>query len=437
MSRTFALETLGCKVNQYESSYLIEVLRDAGYEQVSFRDRADVYVVHSCAVTSKAGFQTRQLLRRAARANPQARIAAIGCDAQIETERLADERLATHILGTEEKYNLLHWLETPGSLSAPFCAAGDSRLLNECRLLPVNGMLSGRARAVLKVQDGCDAFCSYCIVPYTRGRSRSLPAAEVRAQMDRLLASGYREIVLTGIHLGQWGRDLNPPMSLAQLLQLLGQRSLPARMRLSSLESVEWSAELLETIRMLPGVCPHFHIPLQSGDGEILERMHRPYTPGQYAEVIHALSRLFPQAALGADIMVGFPGETERHFQNTYELVRDLPLTYFHVFPFSPRPGTPAAEWPGCVAGAEMKRRALLLRELSAGKKRLFQERFLGEWLDVLVEGEERRNLWKGTSDNYLQVHFTANRPLLSGAVVRVRPCRMEPTALLGEMDAG
>ncbi|MDY0039615.1 MAG: hypothetical protein RBS57_04835, partial [Desulforhabdus sp.] len=210
MSQTIALETLGCKVNQYESSYFLEVLREAGHRLASFRDSADVYIVHSCAVTSKAAYQTRQLLRRARRRNPEALVMAVGCDAQVESDRIADEQLATHIIGTNEKPNVLHWLSVTGSFSGPCKAVGNARGATALKPMPITRMHSGRARAFLKVQDGCDAFCSYCIVPYSRGKSRSLPAEPVHSQLYRYLDSGYREIVLTGIHLGQWGRDLSP-----------------------------------------------------------------------------------------------------------------------------------------------------------------------------------------------------------------------------------
>ncbi len=435
MKTTVALETLGCKVNQYESSFIMEALREAGLQPASFRERADIYIVHSCAVTSRAAFETRQLLRRAEKLNPSALIVALGCDAQVESARLASETPATHILGTEEKLDILRRLQTPATASNPYVAVGDSRLCTEFTPLPVSGMLSGRARSFLKIQDGCDSFCSYCIVPYSRGRSRSLPAVDVRSQMDRLLASGYREVVLTGIHLGQWGKSFAPRQHLADLLAFLQTGPLPSRIRFSSLEPLELSADLLERIVSMPEICPHFHIPLQSGDGEILERMQRPYTPAYYEETILALRRIFPRAALGADILVGFPGETERHFQNTFDLAKRLPLTYFHVFPFSPRPGTPAASWQGRVTGGELKRRTGLLRELGLEKKRAFQERSIGKWIEVLVETEVKPGLWKGTSENYLQTVFPAERPLLPGTLVKVRPTRAKGACLIGIAD--
>lgn len=431
MNQTVALETLGCKVNQYESSYFQEILLKAGYQPVSFRERADCYIVHSCAVTNKAAFQTRQLLRRAQRINPQAKIVVVGCDAQLESDRLAEEGLATHILGTAEKMDLLRWLEVPGSLSDPCRAVSDSRSYGDLKPLWITRMLSDRSRAFLKLQDGCNSFCSYCVVPYTRGRSRSLVPEEVFRQMEGLTASGYQEIVLTGIHLGQWGRDLDPAVELTDLLESLAKGPLPPRIRLSSLESAEWSERLLERLPHWSRICPHFHVPLQSGDETILKLMRRPYTPRQYAELIRELRRLFPQAALGADILIGFPGETEHHFRNTLELVRDLPLTYFHVFPFSPRPGTRAADMPGRVTGDELKRRTQALRELGFQKRHAFRERFIGQWVEVLVEGEDKPGWWKGTSENYLQVLLPSPHPLVPGTLVRVRLTQVTPSGMV------
>ncbi len=416
---TVAVETLGCKVNQYESSHFLELFDAAGYSIVSSREPADVYIVHSCAVTSRAAFQTRQLLRRVQRVNPGASVVVAGCNAQIEPERFVEERLATHVLGTIEKLDILNWIQVPASLSSPCVAVGDPREATRLLPAPVRHMHS-RARAFLKIQDGCNAFCSYCIVPRSRGRSRSLPTDEVIRQMDRFVSSGYEEVVLTGIHLGQWGNDLETPAGLADLIEDLHNSTLPRRVRLSSIEPMEWTGELLRTLADLPWICPHFHVPLQSGDGEILAMMRRPYDPVQYGELILELRRLFPDASLGADVMVGFPGETDKHFENTFRLIDRLPLSYLHVFPYSPRPGTEAARRPGRVAGTELKRRARVLQELGSRKRRLFQRGFVGRHVEVLAETEVSPGWWRGTSANYLPVLFPSARPIASGSIVVV-----------------
>ena len=433
MTVTVALETLGCKVNQYESSYFRETLKGAGYRLVSFRDRADIYLVHGCAVTSRAAFQTRQLLRRAQRINSEAIIVAAGCQAQLEPERIAEERLATHILDNISKFDLASWLQVPGSLRHPLRASAGTRQFSTFRPLAITGMHSGRARAFLKVQDGCDAHCSYCVVPSLRGHSRSLPADEVHLQLDRFLNQGYQEVVLTGIHLGQWGKDLAPKQDLDALLTLLNQGPLPYRVRLSSLEPMEWSEPLIEHLAHREWVCPHFHVPLQSGDESILTQMRRPYTPRQYTEVIRALRHLFPYAALGADVLAGFPGETEKQFARTYELIDQLPLTYLHAFPFSPRPGTAAASMPHRVPSQELKRRVHLLHDLSRQKNLAFQMGLLGQSVEVLAETQIEDGWWRGTSENYLRVAFPAPGALPQGFIARVKLLEITEKGLVGK----
>lgn len=428
-----AVETLGCKVNQYESSAFLEGFSEKGWRLVPFSQKADLYVVHSCTVTNKASYQTRQLLRRALRINPDARIAVVGCDAQIHGERLARERLATHIIGTREKFHLLKWLDEPGTLEAPCFAVSDARN-NDGPLdpLPLTSMLGDRSRAFLKIQDGCDAFCAYCVVPFSRGCSRSLEPDQAIRQVESFSRAGYREVVLTGIHLGQWGMDLRPQRTLARLLRRIDEAVHPPRIRLSSLESTEVTEDFLRALGSLSWVCPHFHIPLQSGDPEILAAMHRPYGPEHYADTVFALHRLFPRAALGADVIVGFPGETEQHFARTVQLVEALPLSYLHVFPYSPRPGTRAAAMKGRIVGETLKKRTRTLRDLGRRKKRTFQERFVGSVLEVLVENPVGPNQWTGTSENYLTVIFEAKRPIIAGSLVRVRADRVTDAGLWG-----
>lgn len=426
MSTSFAIETLGCKVNQYESSCLIEQLTQANFQQAPFTHRVDIYIVHSCAVTAKAAYQTRQLLRRARRLNPEAMVLAIGCDAQLEADRLANEQLATHILGTTEKLTLLPWLDLPGSFEAPCRAVSESRFASAFVRVTTGRMLSGRARAYLKVQDGCDAFCSYCVVPYTRGKSRSALPDTIHAEIGCLLAAGFQEIVLTGIHLGQWGKDLNPHWNLPSLLHRLEKGRLPRRLRLSSIEPMEWSDRLIDFIGSRSWICPHFHVPLQSGSEEILLRMNRPYTPRYYAELVWELHSKLPGASIGADVMVGFPGETEDRFTQTYQLVKALPLSYLHVFPFSPRPGVAAAGLPNRTTGSALKQRTDALRQLGVRKKLSFRNRFLGKELQVLVESELATGLWRGTSDNYIQTVFRTDAQLVPGSVVMVRAQRVE-----------
>ena len=400
---TVAIETLGCKVNQYETSYFLQVLEQAGYRLGPFKERADIYVVHSCAVTAKAGFQTRQLLRRARRANPEAMVVVAGCYAQLDADRIAAERLATHILGNPGKFDLLQWLNQPGSFDLPCLGLARSpRSCFEFEILPVSRMHTGRKRAMLKIQDGCDSFCSYCVVPHVRGKSRSLPAGLVLDQVDQLIDSGYREIVLTGIHLGKWGKDLDPPLRLSHLLEKIASNRRPARLRLSSLEPEEFGPDLLDIISSAPWICRHFHVPLQSADTEILARMHRPYSPRYYAELVAKIHSDFPDAAIGADVLTGFPGESEKQFENTFKFIEGLPLSYLHVFPFSPRPGVPAAGFAGRIQGGELKRRASVLK----GTQRSKEAGFPGKIHRTATGGPDRnRSRTRLVGGDFAQLH--------------------------------
>ena len=433
-----ALHTLGCKVNQVESSHFLGLLAEAGYDLAARGETADLTVVHSCAVTSRASFETRQLLRRARRANPGgAVVAVVGCDVHVEGPRLAAEQLATHILGNGEKFDLLQWLREPGTFQRPCVAVAPPRSIRGFRELRMHRMVLGRSRAVLKVQDGCDAFCSYCIVPHTRGCSRSLPAGAVRGQLDRFMEHGFQEVVLSGIHLGQWGRDLDSSENLTSLLRQLKCGGLPPRIRLSSLEPLECTEEFMGELQNTPQLCPHFHIPLQSGDDDILEAMHRPYGAAYYRELVLYLHERFPDAAIGADVLVGFPGETESRFQNTRTLLNDLPIAYLHVFPFSPRPGTPAFQLSNRIDGPVLKARCRALREVSARKRVAFARRFLGRTMEVLVESRApRSSLWQGTTPNYIKLKFESPKALAPGMRVWARLLDATSEGLRGEWVA-
>ncbi len=432
---TVAVETLGCKVNQYETSYFLEILQQAGYSLVPFRERADIYLVHSCAVTAKAGAQSRQLLRRARRTNPDALIVAAGCYAQLEGDRIAREKLATHILGNPLKFNLIEWLNRPGSFERP-CLALDwaPRSCPEFEILPVSRMHTGRTRAILKIQDGCDSFCSYCVVPHVRGRSRSLSLSLVMAQMEKLVGAGYLEIVLTGIHLGKWGKDLEAELSLSHLLEKMSASNHPVRLRLSSIEPEEFDSGLLSRISLTPWICRHFHIPLQSADAEILQRMRRPYGPQHYAELVAKIHAAFPDATIGADVLTGFPGESEKQFENTLEFIEGLPVSYLHVFPFSPRPCAPAAGFPGQIRGRELKRRASVLQALGMRKKRASRKKFIGQILEVLVETSPQPGLLEGLSSNYIRVLFPPSEDSCPGKLVRVKATGFRGEDLEGEL---
>lgn len=411
MSKTFRIVTLGCKVNQYESAFIGQALERAGWSRVSKGKEADVSIVNTCIVTQRASYQSRQAIRKAVRDNPEGITAAVGCYAQVFPQELSEIEGLNLIAGNTMKGRLpsllMDLLKDPG----PRLALEDFTETMPFELLPMDS-LSGRTRAFLKIQDGCESFCSYCIVPYARGPLRSLDSARVVSLLRSLSEQGYKEVVLTGIHLGKYGADLQPSSNLKSLLLLIGKENLPLRLRLSSIEPREIDRALIELIASVDWLCRHLHIPLQSGDDGILARMNRDYRAAEFARLVEDVHERIPLAAIGVDVMAGFPGEADRAYRNTLSLVRDLPVSYLHVFPFSPRAGTPAAGFDGRVDEKEVKARTEELRKLGREKREAFYRSCLGGTFMVLAEGWEsqEKKMIKGLSDNYLRVLFPSAR---------------------------
>ena len=433
--KKIAITTLGCKVNQFESAAFVSALDSrAGVELVDFPGRADVYIINTCAVTSRAAAQSRQLIRRALRANPEARLVVTGCYAQIAPLDIIDiGDTPVCIVGNGYKHRLVEVALADTGCDLEMHMGDISRKQEICPLTVTR--FGDRTRACLKVQDGCDSFCSYCIVPHARGRSRSLAPEKAVAQAELFAAQGYREMVLTGIHLGHYGRDLAPAASLPGLLASLLDLDLPVRYRLSSLEPTEISDELLRVMAGSAAVMPCLHIPLQSGDDRILKRMNRRYPAATFATVVENCLRHLPDAAIGVDVLVGFPGEDDDAFANTYRLLDGLPVTSLHVFPYSKRPGTPAAAMAGQVAKAVKEERVALLRDLDHKKRVAFALRHLGTVRRVLVEAPRGGRL-RGFTENYIPVGFTGD-PGLVNQLVDVRLEAIGDGMALGSMVGG
>ena len=415
MEKIFQIITLGCKVNRCESDALDRRLGQAGGRVAGKGEAADLCVINTCAVTSKAAMQSRQAVRRAIRENPGARIVVTGCHAQTEPETIRAIHGVDQIVGYRGKAALARLL-------SPDMAAGPGE--PEIHFSPLVAGVSGdRTRPFLKIQDGCDAFCTYCIVPHARGRSRSMPLESVKVNLAALAAAGYREAVLTGIHLGMYGRDLSPPVPLIDLLKQIETHPAPDRIRLSSIEPAELTGDVIGEVADGARFCPHFHIPLQSGDDGILKRMRRPYTAGFFSELVRRIVDRMPDAAIGVDVLIGFPGETRRAFENTYAVIDALPVSYLHVFPFSARPGTPAAHYPCLVPAEVIKERCRRLRALSEEKKARFYRRHVGRVRDVLVETRRDRETGrlKGLTANYIEVQVDGDDTLMN----RLVPVRM------------
>ncbi len=413
-----AFNTLGCKTNQSDAASLAAELRVRGHKIVSAKELADVYIIFTCTVTTKTDYQSRQLVRRALTKNPHAQVIVTGCYAQVAPRTLGAIPGIDFIVGVAAEGRIPELIETGEKnkeVKVILSSSTQTFPLGQ-RAIPFWGE---HTRAFLKIQDGCNSFCSYCIVPYARGRSRSRPIEEVLNQVDDLWRAGFREIVLTGIHLGTYGEDLDPPQNLLVLLKALENFEGEVRFRLSSLEPTEISVPLIEFLSTAHKFCPHLHIPLQSGDDRILKMMQRPYTASFYGQLLSRLQRSIMDLAIGTDIICGFPGEDEQAFQNTLHLLDDLPLAYLHVFPYSRRPGTPAASFPDQVPSSLIKGRSQVLRELGDKKKHLFYKAFAGKALRVLVEGrrDKERGLWKGYSRNYIPIIFPGGEGLINQEV--------------------
>jgi threonylcarbamoyladenosine tRNA methylthiotransferase MtaB len=438
--KTVAVASLGCKVNQCEAAAFQSRFAEQGFTLTPFDTASDIYVINTCAVTAKAAAQSRQLIRRAQRSNPHAKVVVTGCYAQIAPEKLREiEAAPIVIVGNANKHQIFEAALSEAGHPQTYQQKQtdeyftDIREQEEISLLPVKRFAT-RTRAFLKIQDGCNNFCSYCIVPYARGRSRSLALDRVLHQALLYAKEGYREIVLTGIHVGHYGLDLKPAGNLLALLKKLTAVTPEIRYRLSSLEPTEINLKLLEFMAETDNCMPHLHIPLQSGSDVILQKMHRRYSAEQFIEIVHRCKELLPTAAIGVDILVGFPGETEKYFLQTYETVRKLPVTYLHIFPYSRRPGTPAAKMTGQIAAGTKEERVALLRKLDHKKRTAFYRSRIGEVHAVLVETESAVDgLAKGFTDNYIPVRFKA-RPDDANQVVPVKLESLQERYVLGTL---
>jgi len=397
----FFVQNFGCRATQADGAALESLLGAKGFRAADERSSADLVVLNTCTVTASADDDVRQAIRRVHRENPVARILVTGCYAQRAPDELAAMPGVEWVVGNSHKTQIAELVT-----AAPYHGnihVGDIFAQHDFLSAPVEDAAGDRTRPNLKIQDGCSNRCSFCIIPFVRGRSRSAPATQVVEQV-RSLARRYREIVLSGINLGRWGREPGSSMRLAGLIRLLLQETEVERLRLSSIEPMDLSDDLLGLMAGSPRIAKHVHAPLQSGSDRTLRRMHRKYRPRHYADRIARARALMPDAAIGADVMVGFPGESDADFEESRRFIASLPFTYLHVFTYSERPGTPAAADPHPVPIAVRKHRNRVLRELAAAKNREFRERMVGKTLSAVTLQEGRIAL----TENYLNVELAS-----------------------------
>lgn len=395
LNKIVSIITLGCKVNFSDSEQMAGALTGRGYSVVFDHTAADLSIVNTCTVTARADYQSRQAVRRAARIAPESPVIVTGCAASLFPDRIRDAASSSVVVPPSERDTIG---EIVRSLIGP---------PNDFGAVPSP---AARTRAFLKIQEGCNAGCAYCLVPQARGHERSVPAPQVISTLLHLVERGYNEIVLVGIHLGRYGSDITgEPNSLAGLLRLVESLDIPARIRLSSIEPMELTDDLLAVIAESRLVVPHLHIPLQSGDDSVLSSMGRPYRRSDFVRIVEGAATRLVDPGVGLDVMVGFPGEGDREFNNTLEVVRSLPVSYLHVFPFSRRPKTRAYSLDGQVPADIKRERARIARELGIEKKADYVARCMGKTVNVLVEGHNDGLAW-GKSESYLDIYFPGGR---------------------------
>ncbi len=479
---TYHVQNFGCRATQADGAAIERQLLERGLLRADAANQAEVVVLNTCTVTASADQDARAAIRRVHRENPGAQILVTGCYAQRAPEELSAIPGVSVVVGNSHKHELANYVRpsTDGCPTYPLVSeewekdfipvaqltgpvqiphepnhchseaavaeegsasprreanviVGDIFAHTELTAAPVfDGDAQEKTRPNLKVQDGCNNRCSFCIIPYVRGRSRSLKLEQVLREVDALVANGYREIVLSGINLGRWGRELTPRTDFASMLHAILERTAIEKLRISSVEPMDWTNELIELVASSPRICKHAHVPLQSGSDKILRKMHRKYRPWHYSDRIERIHAAMPDAAIGADVMVGFPGETEGDFEQTRVLIERLPFTYLHVFTYSSRPGTPSATMSDQVPVHVARERNRVLRELAAQKKHAFMESFVGREVEAITLTHFDGEYTEALTDNYLKLRVRRQHDANQQARVAIEAIQLD--ALVGSL---
>ncbi|WP_148210039.1 tRNA (N(6)-L-threonylcarbamoyladenosine(37)-C(2))-methylthiotransferase MtaB [Candidatus Korobacter versatilis] len=444
---SFFVENFGCRATQADGAAIERQLLEKGLARGSSAIDAEVVVLNTCTVTASADQDARAAIRRIKRGNPEARIIVTGCYAQRAPEEISRIEGVSLVVGNSHKHALPTLaanlapkgfvsvasigVGTAATEAAPV-VIGDIFAHTELMAAPVFDSESAaeRTRPNLKIQDGCNNRCSFCVIPYVRGKSRSLTMDSVLHEVDSLVEAGYKEIVLSGINLGRWGNDLRPRVRFEELVRNIVENTAIPKVRISSVEPMDWSNELIALVAESPKICKHAHAPLQSGSDRILRKMHRRYRPWHYADRLERIRTAMPQAAIGADVMVGFPGETDEHFEETRSFIESLPFTYLHVFTYSSRPGTPSAAMAEQVPVYVARERNKVLRDLIAEKKHGFMESLVGKEIEAVTLTNQRDGMTEALTDNYQKAMIAGEHT--SNQLVRVRLDRVDGESLLG-----
>lgn len=424
-----AFHTLGCKVNQYESEAMQKLFLAAGYELTQEVETADVIVVNTCTVTSLSSQKSRQIIRRLARANKNSVLVVVGCLAQKEPEKISEIDDVDIILGTKDRVKIVELVERfLKNRDEKIFEVGTVENISEFEELPHTPQ---RTRAFLKIEDGCNNFCSYCIIPFVRGRVRSRSFESIRKECFEL-KNNFKEIVLTGIHIGAYGKDFKNKISLVDAVKLVLETAEPERLRLGSIESVEMTDELIDLMKNDSRICNHVHLPLQSGSDEILKAMRRPYATKNFSDLTARLVKEIPNISIGTDLIVGFPGETEKNFEETVNFLKSQPFSKIHVFPFSLREGTLAAEMKNQIDSQTKKIRVAEILKIAKEKEKIFAEKIIGQTVEIISETNENGFI-DGLTKNYIRVYVPADEKIPLGEIIKVTAEKIFKNGVMGE----
>ncbi len=399
-----AFYTLGCKVNQYETEAMTESFENAGYEIVDYSEFADVYIINTCTVTNMGDRKSRQIIRRAREKNPEALVAVVGCYSQIAPGEVLEIPEVSLVVGTDERSRMVELVEYAMEKEEKLNMVNDIMKVKEFEEMSIKSYKS-RTRAFLKIQEGCDQYCTYCIIPYARGHIRSRKPDSIIAEVKELAENGFREIVLTGIHVASYGKDLGNT-SLIDIIEKVHEIDGIRRIRMSSVDPNVMTDGFIERLSRLPKICGHFHLSLQSGCDETLKRMNRKYTTGEYRRVVKKLREVFADVAITTDLIVGFPGETEEEFQKTVDFVEEIAFSAMHVFKYSQRTGTPAAKYENQIKPQVKDSRSKVITAIAQKNEEKFKKAFIGRSKPVLYEQpfDGQKSLFEGLTDNYIRV---------------------------------
>ena len=432
--RKIAFYTLGCKVNQSDTASMERLFREAGYEIVDFAEKADIYLINTCVVTNMGQRKSRQMIHRAIRKNPNAFIVVSGCYPQTAAEEVKAIQGVDLIIGNQDRAAVVTLVEAAATEQSIDAYDNVKKLSAQTAFEELSADCeTEKTRAFLKIQEGCNQFCTYCIIPYARGPLRSRSLENIKDEVEKLVAAGFSEVVLIGIHLGAYGKELKNGTSLTDAVKAALAVPGLARVRLGSLESVEVGEDLLDLMASDERVQRQLHLPLQTGCDDVLKSMHRPYDTKIFAELIQKIRAKLPDVAITTDVIVGFPGETEENFAATKEFVRSCGFSKIHIFPFSPRKGTPAASFSGVVSEKVKQRRAVELAEVDRESHEKYCESMLDKTVTVLFEQESAEGLWEGLSGNYVRVYAKSEKNL-SGKIRRITLKDLYKDGMIGEI---